>query len=180
MSTSAPTPDFQGFAAAQETLRQEFGRDVRFYSPSAMLYDPSTPASAFDDEGIPLDPLVGASAVASAGVAVPDLTYTGSAQCNVVFRPLQTSIMRRDESFESPIAIRSGLNKDLILHAADYARASGATYYEIGTLARDDTGAIIYPEVWTPEDGELWKIVNLKHDAFGSVERVIVYGQGTL
>lgn len=176
----APEPDLDGFANAQRQLRQQFGNDVRFYSPVAMMYDPAVPQSAFDDEGIPLDPLVGASASgAVADVALPNLTIVGSAHVNVVFRPLQTSVLRRDETIETPLAIRSALNKDLILDPADEPMASGATHYMLGEFARDAEGNIIYPEQFTPEDGELWKIVNLKHDSFGSVERVIVYGQGT-
>jgi hypothetical protein len=172
-------PDFQGFANAQASLRSNFGSDVRFYGPAAMLYDPTIPLSEFDDEGIPLDPLAGASATASAAVSIPDLTIVGSARCNVVFNPLQTSILRRDQTYETALAIRSGLNKDLILAPEDYPQASGATYFQVGFLARDAGGVVIRPEQWTPEDNELWKVVNVKHDRYGPVERVVVYGEST-
>ena len=188
MSFSTPppvTPNIAGFADAQTRARQAFGRDVRFYAPAAMVYDPGISPFAFDDEGIPLDPLAGASAQASANVAIANLTVVGSAVCEVVFRPLQTSIMRRDETYESPLAIRSGLNKDLLLDPSALGIASGAMYYMIGTFARDANGNILYnpngTEVqFTPDDGELWKIVNLKSDGIGGYQRLVVYGEGTL
>lgn len=181
MSLGAPTPDLQGFSDAQEYLRQQFGRDIRFYGPAAMIYDPSTPAASFDDEGIPLDPLVGASAVNDAGLSIDDLSLVGcSFGAMVVFKPLQTSILRRDQTIEDPVAIRSGLNRDLILRPEDLSQTEGAEYFLVGTYARDADGNVIYPTQFTADDGELWKIVNVKLDSFGSVQRVIVYGQGTL
>ena len=177
MNPPTPTPSLDGFAAAQAQLRDFFGRDVRFYAPGTMIYDPTIPPSAFDDEGFPLDPLAGASAVNPADVSISGLTVVGSAHCNVLFQPL--AAMRRDEVAEDQVGIRSRLNKDLMLDIADLDQASGATHYEIGTLARDSTGAIIYPEQWTPDDGELWHIVNLKVDGVGAIQRVIVFGQGT-
>ena len=178
---SFPThPDFDGFANAQATLRQQFGRDVRFYRPADMTYDPTIPQSAFDDEGIPLDPLAGQTPVAPAGVEIENLTVLVTLQhCLVVFRPLQTSILRRDETFETALGIRSGLNRDLILDPTSAPAIAGATHFQIGTLARDDAGNVIEPEEWQPEEDELWKIVNGKMDSFGSVTRYIVYGQGT-
>lgn len=179
-----PTPDIEGFASAQAKLTTQFGRDVRFYQPATMLYDPGISPFAFDDEGIPLDPLAGASALASANVGIAGLTLRGSAQVNVVFRPLQTSIMRRDETFESPLGIRSGLNKDLLVNLPDIPIASGATHFVVGTFARDASGNIIYnpdgtEQQFTPDDGELWKIVNAKTDGIGGFQRYVVYGQGT-
>jgi hypothetical protein len=178
VSLSAPTPDLAGFAAAQAKLRTFFGRDVRFYGPGAFIYDPATPASAYDDEGFPLDPLVGASAVNAADVGVAGLTIVGSAHANVLFQPL--AAMRRDETQEDRLGIRSRLNKDLMLDVSDLSQASGGTYYELGTFARDPDGSVTYPEEWTPDDGELWKVVNLKVDGVGAVQRVIIFGQGTL
>jgi hypothetical protein len=184
MSTPTPIPDIEGFADAQAKLTTQFGRDVRFYQPAQMLYDPGISPFAFDDEGIPLDPLAGASAVASANVGMVGLSLRGSAQANVVFKPLQTSVMRRDETFESPVAIRSGLNKDLLVNLEDIPIASGATHFLIGTFARDADGNILYlpdgsEQEFTVDDGELWKIVNAKTDGLGSFQRYVVYGQGT-
>lgn len=179
MSFVTPTPSAAGFAAAQENLRTKFGRDIRFYAPAAMIYDPAIPPSAFDDEGIPLDPLAGASATASANVGLANLTITASAQALVVFRTLQTSLLRRDQTAETPLGTRAGLNKDLIMAPADGPKVARATYFMVGTMARDASGAVIYPEQWTPEDGELWKIVAAKADSFGPTERFVVYGQGT-
>lgn len=175
-----PTPDFDGFANAQATLRQQFGRDVRFYRPADMVYDPAIPQSAFDEEGIPLDPLALATPVASADVEIGDLTLLVTLQhCLVVFRPLPTSVLRRDETFESALGIRSALNRDLILDPTSTPAIAGASHFQVGTLARDDVGAVIEPEQWQPEETELWKIVNGKMDSFGPVTRYIVYGQGT-
>lgn len=179
-----PEPDLAGFAKAQQSLPTLFGRDVRFYQPATMLYDPGISPFAFDDEGMPLDPLAGASATASANVGMSNLTIRGSAHANVVFRPLQTSVMRRDETIETQVAIRSGLNRDLIINPSDLPVASGATHFMVGTFARDANGNIIYnpdgsEKLFTPDDGELWKIVNLKTDGLGGYQRAIVYGQGT-
>jgi hypothetical protein len=164
-----PMPNFDGFSAAQEYLRTEFGRDVQFYGTAAATY-PTTPPTAFDDEGIPLDPLA-TTVETAASVELANLALLGVARAVVVFRPLQTSIMRRDETFETPLGIRSGLNKDLIMSAADASLAQSATHFMIGTANSDGT--------FTPQDGELWEIVNIKNDSFGSVERLVVYGEGT-
>lgn len=173
-------PDFDGFANAQATLRQEFGRDVRFYRPADVIYDPSIPASAFDDQGIPLDPLAVQTPVASADVEIGGLTVLVTLQhCLVVFQPLQTSILREDRTIETAIGIRSRLNRDLILDPASAPAIAGATYFQVGTLARDAAGNVLLPEQWEPEEAELWKIVNGKMDSFGPVLRYIVYGEGT-
>lgn len=178
-SQAGITPDLAGFAAAQETLRTRFGRDIRFYGPADVLYDPGLAAGEFDDEGIPLDPLATRTVLASAAVEIPDLTLVGSAQCIVVFKPLQTSVIRKDEVAETAAGARSSLNRDLILRVEDIPQQEGATYFEVGTLTRDSDGAIVEPQVWAQDDGELWRIVNGKYDSFGSVPRFIVYGEGT-
>lgn len=180
MGLSTPAPDFDGFANAQATLRQQFGRDVRFYGRADVIYDPSIPASAFDSEGIPLDPLAGQTPVASANVEIGGLTLLTTLQhCLVVFRTLQTSIMRRDETFETALGIRSAINRDLILDPSTAPAIAAASHFQVGTLARDGAGNVIEPEQWQPEEPELWKIVNGKMDSFGPVLRYIVYGQGT-
>jgi hypothetical protein len=168
MSFLAPQPDLASFAAAQAYLRAKFGRDVRFYSAAQMTFDPSIPQSEFDDEGIPIDPLLGATPTNPADVEIPNLTLTGQARCNVLFQPL--AAMRRDEVEEQAIGIRSRLNKDLILDIADKPQADGATHFQIGTQTGDS---------WVPDEGELWKIVNAKTDGFGALQRYIVFGQGT-
>jgi hypothetical protein len=178
MSTGPLQPNLAGFAAAQAQLRDQLGRDVRFYAPSAMIYDPAVPPSAFDNEGFPLDPLVGASAVSDAGVAIDDLTIVGSGRCNVLFQPL--AAMRRDELAQDALGYRSRLNKDLICDLSVMPFASGASHFEVGTLARDADGNVIYPEQFTPDDGELWHIVNAKTDGYGQLQRYLVFGQGTL
>lgn len=178
MSFSAPTPDLIGFQNAQKYLRTTLGRDVRFYKPATMIYDPALPPTAFDNEGMPLDPLAGASATASADVGIANLTIVGSAHCNVVFQPL--AAMRRDEVTETALAERSRLNKDLLLDINDRPIASVASHFMVGNFARGPDGAILYPEQWTPDDGELWKIVNAKADGFGALQRYVVFGQGTL
>jgi hypothetical protein len=96
-----------------------------------------------------------------------------------VFKPLQTSILRRDQTEEQAVGIRAGLNRDLILDPNDVGATNGASHFMVGTLARDLSGNVLYPEQWTPDDGELFKIADVKSDSFGSVQRVIVYGQGT-
>ena len=79
--------------------------------------------------------------------------------------------MRRDETYETPLGIRAGLNKDVILDPSVLPLASGASHFMIGTTNPDGS--------WMAEDGELWEIVNLKADSFGTVERIIIYGEGT-
>lgn len=164
------TPDLAGFVAAQRNLIADFGRDVRFYGPATILYDPTLPVGMFDDEGLPLDPTVTGSAQASANVPIPDLTYVGSAKCDVVFQPL--TAIRRDEVLEDELAIRSRLNKDLILNLEDVPTVKAATYFQVGTNGADGT--------WVADEEELWKIVNAKPYSMGVLYRYIVFGQGTL
>lgn len=177
MSFGGPKPDLAGFADRQAQLRNMFGRDVRFYAPAAMIYDPAVPASAFDNEGFPLDPLVGASATAEADVGIDNLTIVASGHVNVVFQPL--AAMRRDETQQQAVGERSRLNKDLICDLSLIPLASGASHFQVGTFARDAAGNIVYPEQWAPDDDELWKIVNAKTDGFGALQRWVVFGQGT-
>jgi hypothetical protein len=184
MSFALLAPDIAGMADAQARLREALGRDCRFYGPQAILWDPSIPASEFDDEGIPLDPLAAGTPVGSgAAVAVDNLVVVGSARANVLFQPL--AAMRRDEVQEQRIAIRSRLNKDLILDIADREQVTGAEYFMVGTFARDVNANIVRnadgsEQSWTPDDGELWKIVNCKSDGFGALQRFVVFGQGSL
>lgn len=173
------TPDFAGFANAQATLRQQFGKDICFYGTADVIYDPTIPPSMFDDEGMPLDPLASGVVVNEAGVEIANLTVIGYARGNVVFRPLQTSILRRDETFETALGFHSALNRDLILDPADAEPVKAATHYQLGVLARDAAGVVIVPEQFTPEETELWKIVSGKLDHFGPVKRYIFYGQAT-
>lgn len=179
MSFAEPKPDFAGFAKAQATLRRDFGKDICFYGPASIIYDPSLPPSAFDDEGIPLDPLALASGVAVAQVEIPGLTVVGYARCQVVFRALPPPVLRRDETFEQAIGIRSGMNRDLILDPADASAIAGASHFQVGELVRDSAGNVVKPEQFAADETELWKIVNGKLDHFGQVKRYIVYGQGT-
>lgn len=169
------TPDFDGFDKAQRSLVQQFGRDVRFYGPANVHYDASIPTGSFDIEGIPLDPLVTGDTNEDTSLPIAGLQLVGAAHCNVVYKPLQTSLLRRDQTMETPLAIRSGLNRDLILNpedaGQDITNLDKATYFWIGTTNPDGT--------WTEMDEEMVKIVGVKTDTFGSVERVIVYGQDT-
>jgi hypothetical protein len=183
MSTVSLAPDIAGMADAQARLRQLLGRDIRFFGPQAMLY-PSTPPSAFDDEGIPLDPLAASTPVGSgAAVGIEHLIVVGSARANVLFQPL--AAMRRDNLEENRLAIRSRLNKDLILDIADRDQLTDAEYFMVGTFARDVNGNILRnadgtEQQFTPDDGEPWKISNVKVDGFGGLQRVICFGQGSL
>jgi hypothetical protein len=180
----APTPDLAGIAQAQQTLRAVLGRDIRFYGPQAVLYDPALAPSQFDDEGIPLDPLASATPVGSgAGVSADELVLVGAARANVVFQPL--AAIRRDELEETRLAIRSRLNKDLILDISDAGQVTGATHFIVGTSARDANGEILRnpdgtEQRFTPDDGELWKVVQTQSDGFGALQRLIVFGQATL
>jgi hypothetical protein len=172
MSILPPTPDFDGLDASQRRLVADFGRDIRFYGPADVIYDPALPSSAFDDEGIPLDPLAVASGSnEDTSLALAGLTVTGSAHCNVVFSPLQTSLLRRDQTAEQAVGIRSGLNRDLILNIEDAPQADGASHFGVGQLADDGT--------WTSEDDELYRISQSTPDTFGRVRRFIVYGERT-
>lgn len=163
------TPDIQGMTDAQKRLREELGRDVRFYGPADMVYDPATPASAFDDEGIPLDPLTPATAVGEAAVEIADLTLVGQVRCNVVFQPL--AAIRRDPVQEDALGIRSHLNKDLIVDIDDRATVEPASHFQVGT--QNENGS------WTPDDTELYRIANWKTDGFGALQRLLVFGQAT-
>jgi hypothetical protein len=188
MSTPDITPDLAGFTAAQASLRTFFGRDVRFYGPADVIYDPTVPLSEFDDEGFPMDPLVAASATNLANIEIANLTIVGSAHCNVLFQPL--AAMRRDELGEDELGFSSILNKDLLMDIADFPQASGATYFMVGTFERDTSGAIVYVDppnddgsneaAFEPDDGELWKVVQTKVDGLGAIQRYVVFGQGTL
>lgn len=168
---SDPTPDLAGFADAQQFLIDQFGRDIRFFQRADVIYDPSIPASAFDDEGIPLDPLASGSSNEDTTIEISGLKQRGIARCNVVFKPLQTSLLRRDQSMETPLAMRSGLNRDLIVSTKDMPLASGASHFQVGTLNADGS--------YTPDAPELFEITQAKVDSMGSAQRYIVYGQGT-
>lgn len=166
------SPDIQGFADAQERLRTDLGQPVRFYGPADILYDPDLAPSEFDDEGIPLDPLALASGVNVADVEIANLTVLGSGIVNVVYKPLQTSLLRQDRIAEQQTGIRSAANKDLIIAVADLPLAQSATHFQVGHPTPDGS--------WSPAEDELWKIVNVKLDVvFGDAERGIVYGEGT-
>lgn len=169
--SAIPTPDLAAFADSQQFLIDHFGQDIRFYQAADVIYDPSIPAGAFDDEGIPLDPLASGSSNEDSSVDIVGLKVRGIAKCNVVFKPLQTSILRRDQTTETELAMRSGLNRDLIVSMADYPLASGASHFQVGTLNPDGS--------YTTEDPELFRIVQAKVDSFGTAKRYIVYGQGT-
>lgn len=174
---SVTTPDLAGFVDAQNRKRQYLGRDVRFYQLATLTYAPGVPT---DEEGQALDPLaVPTTESTLADVEIDNLTYCGSAHCNVVFRSLQTSLLRRDQTQETPLAIRSGLDKDLILGIADAPVAQGADYFQVGTMARDALGNVLYPEQWTADEDELWKIVSAKADGLGELQRYVVYGRST-
>jgi hypothetical protein len=163
-----PTPDLAGFADRMEYLRTQLGRDVRFYGPADIIYDPTIPASEFGDDGIPLDPLASSTTVASAGVGIEGLTLLGTARADVLFQPL--SAMRRDETAGQPTGERSILNKDVIVGLDDMPMAAQATYFQVGTQVGDE---------WTADDDELWEIVNGKTDGFGALQRYLIFGQGT-
>lgn len=173
------TPDLAGFDQAQRSLLANFGRDVRFYAPVNEAWDPTMPGNMFDASGVPLDPLapLDPTVVSPEDTTLPiaGLWLVGQAHCNVVYKPLQTSLLRRDQSMETPLAIRSGLNRDLIVNIEDHDQlAQGnqeATYFWIGST--DANG------VWQPMDEEMVKITGVKTDTFGGVERLIVYGQDT-
>ena len=60
---------------------------------------------------------------------------------------LLVAIMRRDETYETPLGIRAGLNKDVILDPSVLPLASGASHFMIGTTNPDGS--------WMAEDGEL-------------------------
>lgn len=177
------TPDLGEFRNVMRTLYEQFGRDIRFYGPADIIPDPSIPASEFDDEGLPLDPLAPVTVLADAGVQMERLRVVGSGHGCVLFQPL--AAMRRDETAEDEIAFRSRLNKDLIFDADDRHVADGASHFMVGTFARDATGNVLYnhdgsERLWTPDDGELWHIANAKTDGVGAMQRFIVFGQGVL
>lgn len=71
-------PDLPGFREAQVLLRQKFGEDVPFFTPTETKYPSGTPLDP--ESGLPYDPTVlpEASGFASASV-----------RASVVFRPIQ-------------------------------------------------------------------------------------------
>jgi hypothetical protein len=144
---SSPSPDLDGFAAAQRNLRSKLGREIKFYTAADPVYDPALPAGAFDPEtGEPYDPTI--QPIASGWVVA-------SAIGSVVFAPLST--IRRDEVQGQPEGTRSRLNKDVILDVDDAWTASGASMFEV--------------------DGRFWEIVNRQFDGIGAKQRYIVFGQ---
>ena len=159
------------FAEAMEHHRETFGRDIRLYAPATVDWDVTLAPSQFDLEGIPLDPLAsGAVQNEATDAPIAGLALLGVIRANVVFRPLQTSILRRDQTIETPQGIRSSLNCDLIIGVADKVLADEAVFFEIGTLTDG---------VWTSLNDRVWKVVNLERDPISSFERYIMYGQDT-
>jgi hypothetical protein len=68
---TAPTPDIAGFIAAQDRMRQVFGRDVPFNVPVAPVWPVDT---QLDENGEPYDPTVVPS---SGGGTAPSVIHVG-------------------------------------------------------------------------------------------------------
>lgn len=76
---SGVAPDFDGFRDAQVRLRENFGKDLTFYTPGATTYPPGTP---LNEDGRPYDPTIQPSA---SGVT------TQTVRVSVVSRPIGRS-----------------------------------------------------------------------------------------
>lgn len=163
------TPDIAGFADAQRRLRAGLGRDVCFYGAADVTYDPTIPAGEFDEEGIPLDPLVDPATTDAADVEVPNLKVLGVLRGSVVFQPLSPTVLRSGEFEETPQAIRSRLNMAVIVDTTDRDIAKAASHFQIGTTQPDGS--------WVPDNSGLWRIIQAEDDGIGAKQRFIVTGE---
>lgn len=82
-------PNLEGFREAQVTLRQKFGEDVPFFTPSETEYPEGTPLDP--ESGLPYDPTILPLASGFASAVV---------RASVVFRPIQGT---RDSTRTTPI-----------------------------------------------------------------------------
>jgi hypothetical protein len=71
---TAPTPDIAGFIAAQDRMRQVFGRDVPFNVPVAPVWPVDT---QLDENGEPYDPTVVPSSGGGMTFTITDMTQDG-------------------------------------------------------------------------------------------------------
>lgn len=71
-------PDLEGFRDAQVLLREKFGEDVPFFTPTPTTYPPGTPVDP--ETGLPYDPTILPEASGFASAVV---------RASVVFRPIR-------------------------------------------------------------------------------------------
>lgn len=145
-----PEPDLAGFREASVTLREKFGQDVPFFSPTTTSYPPGT--SLDPESGQPFDPTIQptASGFASAVVRV-----------GVVFRPMGLS--RRgveDDIKETAIGNLEEGTVVLISDPADYE-----------AHLTDATECIVQDERYT--------LTQVEHDRMGNgpYHRVLLYAE---
>lgn len=109
-------PDFDGFATAQATLREKFGRDLRFYTPEETTYPEGTPLDP--ESGRPYDPTILPTA---SGYVATDV------RVSVVNRPVQGT---NDTMKRKAIGWLESGGIVLIVDPADWASIETATEVE--------------------------------------------------
>lgn len=105
----------EGFADAQDRLRDKLGMDVTFYGPVAAIYDPDVPLDP--ETGAPHDPTIQPTASAAASAVV---------RCSIVQRPFGGRETQGEDSAEG-----WGSHNDvgLIMAAADGERLASAVAF---------------------------------------------------
>jgi hypothetical protein len=113
------------------------------------------PSDALYSPDVPLDEQTGQPFDPTIRPASGGALASASATANVVYAPLAGT--SRDKTVSDQLGRHSKLNKNLILGIEDQSVASGAVRFEV--------------------DGEHWKIVDVKLDGVGAIQRVVVFGE---
>lgn len=141
------SPDFEGFAEAQVTLREKFGRDIHFYTPIETTYA----------SGVTLDP---ASGEPYDPTAVPTASgfVTADVTCSVVNRPMGLS--------------RNGISDTVSRRAIGWLEAGG-----IVLIVRTETDYLTIEDATEFDYGdERYAVRQTDHDFMGPVGRYLIYG----
>lgn len=115
------------------------------------------PTDVLYDASVPVDEQTGRPFDPTIKPASGGAIASASAVANVVYAPLQGT--SRDRTMVDQLGRHSRLNKDLILDISQRDVASGAIAYSV--------------------DEEEWKIIDVKLDGVGDLQRVVVYGEAT-
>lgn len=119
---TAPTPDIAGFMAAQDRMRQVFGRDIAFDVPIAATYPPDT---QLDENGEPYDPTVVPD---SGGGTAPSVIHVG-----VVRQALPSD--EEDEVSRGASGVRGNDRAVLIVAPPDYPTIQSAIGFTLDGIA---------------------------------------------
>lgn len=142
------TPDFEGFADAQDRLRENFGHDLTFYIPQDETYPAGT---ALDPEtGKPYDPTIEPESGGDFATVV--------VRCSVVSRPMGLS--------------RRGTEDDVTLQAIGWVEDGGIVLI----CSAEDFGEISDATEVEYAD-ERYVIRQTDHDYLGPVDRFVIYAR---